>query len=105
MENVENGVIYCLSECRREILLISDSKKNFVILPPPPPNRWEYLCLSAFREVEDIFYPPPILHLFWGKRWLRASFWLVQTYSMDDWNTSFELLETFLSGVRDSPNG
>ena len=27
-ENVENGVIYCLSECRREILQISNSKKN-----------------------------------------------------------------------------
>ena len=81
MENVENGVIYCLSECRREILQISVSKKFcdfaststkslgtpvFIGIPRgggyflsstyPPPFLGQKVAAGIFLACSDVFY-------------------------------------------------
>ena len=57
-ENVESGVILCLSECRREIIQISDSKKFLCFYRHS--ERWriknilhlsECLCIKGFPKI------------------------------------------------------
>ena len=84
--------------------MINSPEIFFLILPPPPPNLRNRLYIKALREVEVIFYPPPILHLFRGKMRLEVPFWAVQTYSVDNSDTTFGSSETVLSGVWDNSN-